>query len=80
MNQQRIIREWIESTQDAINELSAWLDSLREWEQAGGELMPGDFSRAFDRLYRAGLGDGWADWNQAGGGLDALAEAVKGEL
>lgn len=75
-NTQRI-REWRESTEDAITALRAWRDSLAEWERNGGELSPGDFDAAFSALYRAGLGD-WVDWNRAGGGLDALAEAVTG--
>jgi hypothetical protein len=73
-----IIREWRESTEDAIKALKAWRDELAAWEQHGGEHWPGDFQAAFDAAYSAGLGE-WADANPAGGGLDTLAAAVKGE-
>lgn len=79
MDKYQIMVEWIESTQDAITELQTWLDWLREWYLIGGEDNPGDFDAAFGRLYKAGLGDSWADGNPAGGGLDALAAAVRGE-
>ena len=78
MTREQIIREWRESTEEAISALSDWLSCLREWEAAGGEHNKGDFDAAFDVLYKAGLGD-WADVNQAGGGLDRLAAAVRGE-
>jgi len=79
MDRYKVMVEWIESTQDAITSLQVWLDHLREWWQNGGELTEGDFNAAFDRLYKAGLGDTWADTNPAGGGLDPLAAAVRGE-
>jgi len=75
-----VLQECIESTQDALAELNHWLGSLKEWEANGGrEDSAGDFDRAFRRLANEGL-DAWADGNPAGGGLDALAEVVKGEI
>jgi len=79
MDRFQVIFEWMESTEDAIGELQAWLDALREWWRNGGEDQLGEFKAAFDRLYKAGLGDTWADTHSAGGGLDVLAEAVTGE-
>ena len=77
MTSQETIREWRESTEDAITALQEWRASLAEWERNGGEHDAGDFDAAFNRLYQADLGD-WADWNNAGDGLDALNEAVTG--
>ena len=77
MDKRQVIKEWRESTEDAIASLQGWLDSLREWERNGGEMSPGDFDAAFNRLYREGLGE-WADANPAGDGLDVLAAAVQG--
>ena len=74
---ERVISDWIGSTQDAIAALRAWLGSLQKWQRNGGrELAPGDFRAAFRRLADA-MGDGWADDNPAGGGLDRLAEVVE---
>ena len=78
MDKRQVIREWREVTEDATVALRDWLDSLREWERNDGELAPGDFDAAFNRLYREGLGE-WADANPAGDGLDTLAAAVRGE-
>ncbi|MGD8475366.1 MAG: hypothetical protein PVH59_14710 [Anaerolineae bacterium] len=75
----QVIREWIESTEDAIAELQCWLGNLQTWANLGCENAPGDFRAAFDWLYQAGLGDTWADTNPAGGGLDRLAEVVTGK-
>jgi hypothetical protein len=77
MDRHQVTFEWIVATEAAISELQAWLDALRGWGQYGGEMAPGDFDAAFDRLYKAGLGDTWADTCTAGGGLDALAEGVR---
>ena len=74
----RIIKEWRQSTEEAIKALQVWRDQLCEWENHGGEFCPGDFQVSFNALYCAGLGE-WADANPAGGGLDMLAAAVKGE-
>ena len=74
----QIIREWRESTEEAIEALRSWRDSLAEWERNGGELQPGDLDAAHRRMCNA-MGDEWADGNPAGGGLDALAAAVRGE-
>jgi len=78
MDKYGMMVEWVESTTDAINALSEWKDQLTVWWQHGGELQPGDFDAALRRLCDA-MGDGWADGNPAGGGLDALAAAVQGE-
>jgi len=78
----RIIREWRESTQEAIVALIDWRDRLAEWEEviSGRDIEASctPFDYAFNELHRAGLGE-WADANPAGGGLDVLAAAVKGE-
>ncbi len=74
----QIIREWRESTEEAIVVLQSWRGWLRDWEASGGECVPGDFDSAFRTLSPTGL-DKWADINGAGGGLDLLAAAVRGE-
>lgn len=75
----RVIREWIWSTEAAIAALRRWLDHLRDWQGRNGrELAPGDFDAAFRALCQE-LGDGWADSNPAGGGIDRLAEVVTRE-
>ena len=59
-----------------IAALRRWLDHLRDWQARDGrELSPGDFDAAFRALVEV-MGDGWADGNPAGGGLDRLAEVV----
>lgn len=76
----QIVHEWVSAAEEARDALVAWVGSLREWEHNGGlEDSEGDFDRAFNRLYQAGLGDTWADACEAGGGVDALAAAVRGE-
>ena len=78
MTKQDTIREWRESTEDAIKALLAWRDALAEWERNGGESQAGDFAANLAVLFQAGL-EQWADGNKAGDGLDVLANAVTGE-
>ena len=48
---ERIINDWIDSTEDAITALQGWLDSLREWQRNGGrEHNAGDCRAAFRRM------------------------------
>ena len=74
---ERIINDWIGSTQDAITALQGWLDSLQEWKRNGGrELSEDDFMAAFKRMVEL-MGDEWADANPCD--IDKLAAIVKGE-
>ena len=74
---ERIINDWIGSTEDAITALQRWLDSLREWQRNDGrEHTEGDFMAAFRRMAEL-MGDEWADGNPCD--IDALAAAVQGE-
>lgn len=77
MDDDQVIQEWIEVTEDAIADLRAWLDSLREWQANGGEMGAGDFRAAHRVLSVRGL-EMWADECKAGDGLDRLAEVVVG--
>ena len=74
----QIIREWRESTEEGIAALQTWRGWLEDWEASGGECVPGNFDDALRALVPTGL-DKWADINGAGGGLDLLAAAVRGE-
>ena len=78
MEKQEVIREWIEATEAAMEELHMWLLGLQVWQHKGGECEPGEFDRRLSALQRAGL-EGWVDGNKAGGGLDALADVIRGE-
>jgi hypothetical protein len=75
MDKLEIVDRWIASTEDAIVELVNWRAAPVSWKQCGGEVEPGDFSAAFDRLCKSGLGDTCR--NPCG--LDALAAAVTRE-
>jgi hypothetical protein len=73
----RIIDDWIGSTEDAITALQEWLDSLREWQRNGGrELARGDFMAAYRHMAEL-MGDEWADRNPCD--IDKLAALVQGE-
>ena len=75
--QERIINDWIGSTEDAITALQGWLDSLREWKRNDGrEHTAGDFMAAFRRMVEL-MGDEWADGNPCD--IDQLAAIVQGE-
>ena len=78
-NEQRetIIEEWIESTEQAMAALKWWLLALRVWQHIGAEMGRGAIEAEMAELLKVGL-DGWANKCKAGGGLDALAEAVGG--
>ena len=76
-NQERIINDWMGSTEDAIIALQGWLDSLREWKRNDGrEYAEGDFMAAFRRMAEL-MGDEWADGNPCD--IDRLAAIVQGE-
>ncbi len=71
---ERIINDWISSTEDAIAALQGWLDSLREWRRNDGrELTAGDFMVAFRRMVEL-MGDEWVDANPCD--IDKLAAVV----
>jgi hypothetical protein len=73
----RIIDDWMGSTEDAITALQGWLDSLREWQRNGvRELAKGDFMEASRRMADL-MGDEWADRNPCD--IDRLAAIVQGE-
>ena len=74
---ERIISDWIGSTEDAIIALQGWLGSLREWQSNDGrEHSEGDFVAAFRRMAEL-MGDEWADGNPCD--IDKLAAVVQGE-
>jgi hypothetical protein len=73
----RIVKEWRESTEDAIKALQSWADSLEEWESNGGLAdHPDDFLANYQPIFANGLDD-WAGENPCD--LDLLAAAVRGE-
>ena len=74
---ERIINDWISSTEDAITALQSWLDSLQEWQRNGGrELSAGDCMAAFRRMVEL-MGDEWADRNPCD--IDKLAAVIQEE-
>ena len=77
MPSDQVIREWIESTEGTIAALQAWLANLKLWAHLGSEDRPGEFTAAYRALCEV-VGDGWADQNPAGGGIDRLAEVITG--
>lgn len=76
MSDQRVIQEWCEATEDAIEALTVWLSTLRGWQQQRPNTAT--FSDALRRLIDGEALEMWADGCPAGGGLDRLAEAVTG--
>ena len=36
---ERVIIDWISSTEDAITALQSWLDSLRKWHCSAGKVL-----------------------------------------
>ena len=58
VSQTHVIKEWIDSTEDAISALQDWKAHFEGWERSDDELHSGDFDAAFNALYQAGLGDG----------------------
>jgi len=73
MDRKQTISEWIESTEDAIGALLLWRTHLIDWRRMSCDEE--EFRRALRALREEGL-ERWADGNKAGGGLDALAEAL----
>jgi hypothetical protein len=77
MTNQEYIRQWIESTEDAITALQEWRRNLREWRRLralGVGIPTGEFHKALSELRAAGL-EGWADNLD----IDELADALCGE-
>ncbi len=73
MNDQKIVKDWIIATQEAIYNLQEWQGRLETW-QAQSRVEPDDFAEACWQLREAGLW-GWA--GEAGGhGLKRLAAAL----
>ena len=74
MNDQKVVRDWILTTQDTIYALQEWLGRLELW-QSSGQVDPADFAEACRLLQEAGLW-GWA--REAGGhGIERLAAAIE---
>jgi hypothetical protein len=71
MTDQRVVDNWIEATDAAIDALEEWRRKLRQWRQTGCDR--GVFHAALFDLRGAGLED-WADRNEAD--PDMLAYAV----
>ena len=73
MNRQKVVADWILSTQDTIFVLQMWLGLLETWREAG-RAEPDDFMDACQQLKDAEL---WQWANRAGGhGIRALGKAV----
>ena len=74
MNRQKVVADWILSTQDTIFVLQMWLGLLETWREAG-RAEPDDFMDACQQLKDADL---WQWASHAGGhGIRDLAEAVR---
>lgn len=74
MDQQKVISDWILTTQDTVFTLQTWLGLLENWREAG-RAEPDDFMDACQQLKDADL---WQWANRAGGhGIKALAGAVR---
>jgi hypothetical protein len=73
MNDQKIVKDWIIATQEAIYSLQEWQGRLETW-LTQGRVEPADFAEACWQLREAGLW-GWA--REAGGhGLARLAATL----
>ena len=76
MDQQKVVSDWIITTQETVYTLQMWMGLLESW-QALSRAEPEDFMEACQQLREAQLGH-WA--KQAGGhGLEALAKALRVE-
>ncbi|MEM7343230.1 MAG: hypothetical protein AAF485_03230 [Chloroflexota bacterium] len=70
MEQQKVLQDWIITTQETIYLLHQWQNLLEEW-QIRGEIGLDDFQVACQELREAGL---WPWASDAGGhGIAALA-------
>jgi hypothetical protein len=74
MDQQKVISDWILTTQDTMYVLRNWLGLLESWRELG-QAEPDDFRDACQQLKDAEL---WQWASRAGGhGIEALAGAVR---
>lgn len=74
MDRQKVITDWLLTTQDTIYALQTWLGLLETWREAG-RAEPDDFMDACQQLKDADL---WQWASRAGGhGIKALAGAVR---
>lgn len=76
---QAIIKQWMESTDAAIEALEDYRHDLEDWHRrlnAGGFVDHDEFMRAFRHVSEAGLED-WIDGNPLN--VDKLAAVVEGD-
>lgn len=74
MDRQKVIADWLLTTQDTIYALHMWLGRLENWREAG-HVEPDDFTDACQQLKEADL---WQWASRAGGhGIQALAGAIR---
>jgi hypothetical protein len=74
-NAQGYIRQWIESTEDAIKALEDWKVNLEHWQRHSPDYK-GEFLPAFRGMSEQGL-DGWLDGHPLD--IDKLANTLCGE-
>jgi len=72
MTNQEYIRQWVESTEDAIRTLEDWKANLEHWQRYRPDYK-GEFLPAFQAMSEQGL-DGWLDGHPLD--IDQLAEVV----
>lgn len=76
MDRQKVVTDWILSTQETIYILQMWLGLLESWREVEG-AEPADFMDGCQQLREAHL---WQWARRAGGhGIQALAAAVRVE-
>jgi hypothetical protein len=74
MDRQKVITDWLLTTQDTIYTLQTWQGLLENWRKVG-RAEPDDFMDACRQLKEANL---WQWASRAGGhGIQALAGAVQ---
>lgn len=73
VDRQKVMAEWIATTEETIYTLQMWLGLLESW-QTLGQAEPDDFAAACRQLKEAGL-EVWVDAVDQSG-LQALAQAV----
>jgi hypothetical protein len=74
-----VLYDWIDQTEAAIEALKEWREYLIGWRDDIRDGVRTDYDTFLDiynKVVTQGGVDGWADGCPAGGGLDALAEAV----
>lgn len=79
MTREQTIRQWKRSILNTHITLNNFYATLTEWQANNHHVHPDTFNDQLDALDRSHLLYDWADRNPAGGGLDALFEAVTGQ-